>query len=146
MDIAFIFDTPQPLGFECVKVATIPVVMVSSSPGMEPAAAVNANYILVEWGSSFAMAHAKHFPEMAAPRIRVMLGRIGLDYLLANGGTAYMAEPMVSSLIKRKKLFRVKHAPIINRDVYAIFPTAPTKPVLIQAACDFFAARAPLKT
>ncbi|MFO7603351.1 MAG: LysR family transcriptional regulator [Gammaproteobacteria bacterium] len=146
MDIAFIFDAPQQLGFESVKVATLPVVMVTSIKGVALDEAVNAHYILVEWGTSFAIAHAKHFPDMASPRIRVMLGRIGLDYLLANGGTAYMAEPMVSSLLKRKKLFRVKDAPVINRDVYAIYPATSTKPALIRDACAFFSVVVPTPT
>lgn len=145
MDIAFVFDAPQQLGFECVKVSSIPMIMVSSEKGLTAAEAVSSNYILVEWGTSFSIAHAKYFPDMAVPRIRVMLGRLGLDYLSANNGSAYMAEPMVAGMLKKKKLFRVKEAPVIHRDVYAIYPETMLKPSLIKAACNFFMIQAPVE-
>lgn len=138
MDIAFVFDAPQYPGLECVKVSTIPVIMVSSQKGLSALQAINSNYILIEWGTSFSIAHARHFPEMAVPKIRVMLGRLGLDYLMANSGSAYLAEPMVSELLQKKKLFRVEDAPIIHRDVYAIYATDTLKVDLVRAACDFF--------
>ena len=146
MDIAFVFDAPQQLGFECSKVSAIPMIMVSSEKSITAKKAVNANYIQVEWGTSFSIAHTKHFPDMAVPRIRVMLGRMGLDYLMANGGSAYMAEPMVASLLKKKKLFQVKDAPVINRDVYAIYSETASKPALIKAACDYFLKETPATT
>lgn len=145
MDIAFVFDAPQQLGFESVKVSSIPMIMVSSEKGLIAADAVSSNYILIEWGTSFSIAHAKYFPDMAVPRIRVMLGRMGLDYLLANRGSAYMAEPMVTSLLKKKKLFRVSDAPVIYRDIYAIYPEDTVKPELIKAACNFFMEQTPIE-
>lgn len=140
MDLAFVFDAPQHQGMECMKLTSIPMVMVSSEKGLTVQQAVSVNYILIEWGTSFSIAHAKHFPDMMVPRIRVMLGRLGLDYLLVNGGSAYMAEPMVTSLLKKKKLFRVNDAPVISREVYAIYPGLTTKADLVKAACDYFKA------
>lgn len=138
MDIAFVFDAPQLLGFEVARLLAIPMILISTEKGLTAEEAINSNYILVEWGTSFSIAHARHFPEMNVPKIRVMLGRMGLDYLLANGGSAYMAEPMVTSLLKKKKLFRVTDAPVINRDIYAMYPETSLKPELIKSACEFF--------
>lgn len=138
MDIAFVFDASQQVGVECELLTAIPLVMVSSEKGLTAQEAVNKNYILIEWGTSFSIAHAKHFPEMTVPRIRVMLGRLGLDYLLANGGSAYLAEPMVTSLLKKKKLFRVMDAPLIRREVYAIYPSQTNKAELVKDACNYF--------
>ena len=43
MDIAFVFDAPQQLGFECSKVSAIPMIMVSSEKSITAKKAVNAN-------------------------------------------------------------------------------------------------------
>lgn len=139
MDIAFVFDNPQLLDFECKEVSEIPLIMVSSNQDMSAEQALQKNYILVEWGSSFSIAHAKYFPDMPQPRMRVMLGRIALNYILANGGSAYMPEPMVSELLKDQSLFLVKDAPVIRRSVYALYSSENKNMEMIKYACEFFA-------
>lgn len=138
MDIAFVFDHPQVQDFECLEVRSVPLVLVSSSKGLTAGEAVSSNYILVDWGTSFSIAHARHFPELPVPKIRVMLGRIALDYLLANGGSAYMPEPMINRLLKRKSLYRVEDAPEIKRTVFAMYAAESEKAALIKAACEYF--------
>lgn len=140
MDMAFVFDNPQLLDFECEEVLIMPLVMVSSENNLSSAEAMKNNYILVDWGTSFAVSHARHFPDLPPPRMHVMLGRIALDYILANGGTAYMAEPMVTDLIASGRLFMVNDAPAIKRSVYAIYPHNSEKRGLIMHANSYFSA------
>lgn len=138
MDLGFVFDNPQWMQFEYQEVMSIPFIMVSSNRDLSVDQAFNEHYILVEWGSSFALSHARHFPDIAPPRLRVMIGRIALDYIMANGGTAYMAEPMVSRYLRDDRLFLVKDAPVIKRSVVAIFPHKSDKRHLIEHANNFF--------
>lgn len=138
MDMAFVFDNPQLLDFECEEVLTMSLVMVSSEQNRSVVDAVKNNYILVDWGTSFAVSHARHFPDLPPPRMHVMLGRIALDYILANGGTAYMAEPMVTDLVAAGRLFEVNDAPVIKRSVYAIYSHASEKRELITHANSYF--------
>lgn len=145
MDLGFVFDNPQLLDFECEEITSIPFVMVSSLQDISTAQAFNQNYILVEWGTSFAQAHARHFPEIPPPKLRVMIGRIALYYLIANGGTAYLAEPMVGQLLEDEKLFLVKGAPVIKRSVFAIYPHDNDKRGLIDYACDYFVRNTPVE-
>ena len=138
MDVAFVFDNPQLLDFECEEILSIPLVMVSSEKSSSSENAIKNNYILVDWGTSFAVSHARYFPDLPAPRMRVMLGRIALDYILANGGTCYMAKPMVEDLITDERLFLVEDAPVIKRGVYAISPHNSEKRELISHANSYF--------
>ena len=138
MDMAFVFDNPQLLDFECEEVLIMPLVMVSSENKLSSIEAVKNNYILVDWGTSFAISHARHFPDLPPPRMHVMLGRIALDYILANGGTAYMAEPMVTDLIAAGRLYMVNDAPVIKRSVYAIYSHTSEKRELITHANSYF--------
>ncbi|MGD8526377.1 MAG: LysR family transcriptional regulator [Thioalkalispiraceae bacterium] len=138
MDIAFVFDNPQLLELQCKEVTEIPFIMVSTKNNISAEQAIKEDYILVEWGASFSVAHARFFPNMSQPRMRVMLGRIALNYILANGGHAYMPEPMVSELLDNQELFQVKDAPVIKRSVFALFSTDNKNPEMIKTACDFF--------
>lgn len=139
IDLGFVFDNPKLMDFECLEVTNIPLVMVSSRRQLTASQAVMEDYILVEWGTSFALAHARHFPDIPAPRLRVMLGRIALDYIIANGGNAYMAQPMVSRLLENETLFLVQDAPVIKRSVFAIYPHKSEKISQIEYACNYFA-------
>ena len=138
MDIAFVFDNPQFVDVECKEITEIPFVMISSYNEISKEEAISESYILVEWGSSFSITHAKSFPNMPQPRMRVMLGRIALDYILANGGTAYLPEPMVADLLKEEILYLVKDAPVIQRHVYALYTEENTNMDLIKLAYSYF--------
>lgn len=138
MDIAFLFDNLQFNDVECKEITEMPFIMVSSIENVAKEVALKEGYILVEWGTNFAISHAKFFPEMPQPRMRVMVGRIALDYILANGGTAYMPEPMVKEYINEKKLFPVNNAPVIQRSVYALFTEENLRMDLIKLASSYF--------
>jgi DNA-binding transcriptional LysR family regulator len=110
--------------------------MVSSRPDISSTEAINRDYVLVDWGLSFAISHARHFPEFSPSRIRLPLGRIALNYLLACGGSAYLAEPMVNSAIASGKLFRVGDAPIIERPAYALYARNSKQIALVKESLE----------
>ena len=141
LDLTFCFDYPQNTELEVVEIMQIPLVMVSSKPQLDVKQALAYDYMLVDWGSSFSIAHAKHFPDMPAPFMRLALGRMAKDMLLSEGGSAYLAEPMITAELRGKKLYRVKEAPIINRTAYAVFATDNDKSETISHALQYFEMR-----
>jgi hypothetical protein len=100
---------------------SVPLILVSSVSGQEPEQALAQKYVLVDWGNSFATSHARHFPDIPAPAMRMGRGRMALDFLLECGGSAYLAEPMVRQALRRKQLFKVKQAPVLERSAVAIY-------------------------
>ena len=140
MDMVFVFDDPQCGDLECIEVAHVPLIMVSSTPNLSTSEAMQKNYILVDWGSSFANAHARYFPEAPIPSMRVMLARLARDLILNRGGTAYITEPMVSQYLDAGQLYRVKDAPAIDRVVYALYHHNHNQLDLIKHACHYFQA------
>lgn len=77
-------------------------------------------YIYVDWGSSFAVAHDASLTGQAVPRLKLDTSMLARAMLLAHGGTAYLAEPMVRKELKSNRLFVVGGAPVIQRTVYVI--------------------------
>jgi DNA-binding transcriptional LysR family regulator len=110
------------------------LIMVASRPGLSAADAVRDDYILVNWGTSFAIAHVRHFPDAPAPHLHVGVGRLAHDFLLQHGGAAYIAEPMVRADIAANRLYRVDDAPVIHRTAYAIHNAQDDKLAMINKA------------
>jgi len=138
MDMAFIFDAPQSTDLEIVEVAHVPLVLVSSYKGLSINDVFSNQYVLVDWGTSFATSHARFFRDVPPPSIRISLGRIAKNYIISQGGSAYLPEPFISDLIDNDVLHYVKDAPVIDRVAYAVFNPNNLKQDLIQHALKFF--------
>ena len=132
VDIGFVFEAPQLSGFTFKEISTVSLVLVSSHKNASVEKALSSNYILVDWGTSFAIAHAKNFPDLATPFLRVGLGRIAKEYILANGGSAYLAQPMIKNELEQGRLHYVEGGPVIERSAYAVYAEGSDKTALIK--------------
>jgi DNA-binding transcriptional LysR family regulator len=132
LDVAFMFEPPQVAELEVREVALIKLIMVADRPGLSAREAVGNGYIMADWGTSFAIAHARHFPDMPPPTVRMSLGRMALAFLLHNGGATYLAEQMVSEHLASGRLHRVDDAPVIDRQVYVVYPLASERKPLLE--------------
>jgi len=120
LDIGFLFEPPAIDEVVVREVGNIDLVLVSTQARRGVEEAMGEGYVLVDWGPSFAAAHARHFPGAPTPRLRAGLGRIGLNHLLRAGGAAYLAEQMVRDLVQSRRLYVVADAPRIERRAYAV--------------------------
>lgn len=135
LDLVLLFDPPGTAQFQLREVAPVALVMVSTREGCDCAAAIREGYVLVDWGTSFASLHARHFPDLPAPRLRVSVGRLALGYLLQNGGAAYLPEPMVRR-VEGGRLFRVGDAPVIRKEAYAVYARSTDRRDAIEQVID----------
>jgi len=133
MDIAFLFDHINNDMLVCQALSNIDLILVTSEPGLNLNTALSNDYIMVDWGTAFINQHAQHFADIARPDLHVSHGRIALDYLLANGGNAYLAKPMVAEYIKNAQLHVVPDAPVIQRTAYAVYNKTSDKLDLIES-------------
>lgn len=144
IDLGFLFDAPQTPELMVVEVIPVSLIMVSSQPGLSAKQAVSRDYVMVDWGTSFAITHARYFPDMATPRARVGLGRMAKALLLARGGSAYLAEAMVREQLLGKQFHRVEGAPVIERTAYAVYPVNGGHRDTIEKTLSWFSAAVPL--
>jgi DNA-binding transcriptional LysR family regulator len=137
LDLGFMFESVQMQEIMVEEVGRIHLVMVSSQPEIPVETALKDNYVLVNWGTSFAIAHAQHFPDMPPPRLHVQIGRLAHAFLLNGGGSAYLAESMVRDDINAGRLFIVRNAPVIKRMAYAAFLASSDKKETLQEALQY---------
>lgn len=120
LDLAVSFESPQMTDLKVCELATIRLVLVTTHGQLDCERAMSyGDYVLVDWGTGFASAHAQAFPTARTPRFRFGLGRLALGFILARGGSAYLPEAMVA--VDPTRLTRVVDAPVIERAAFAYF-------------------------
>jgi DNA-binding transcriptional LysR family regulator len=132
MDLAFVYDAPQGLNLISQPLKTIQLRLVSSRAAESVDSALDSGFIQVNWGLNFGVQFAAQFPQIRATRLTTGLGRIAINYLKNNIGSAYLAESAVASAITEGQLFYVKDAPVFERKAYAIYHQENEKVDLIQ--------------
>lgn len=132
LDIAFMFEPTQMAELEVREIALIKLIMVADRPDLMAREAVGNGYIMTDWGTSFAVAHVRHFPDIPPPAIRMGLGRMALAFLLHHGGATYLAEQMAGEYLHSGRLHRVPDAPVIDRRVYVVYPQVSERKALLE--------------
>lgn len=137
LDVVFVYEPPQLEEYMIDQIASIALVMVSSVPGQCAEDALK-DYVMVDWGQMHALQHARHFPDAPAPSQRISQGGIALNFILACGGAAYLAEQTVAPLLERGQLYRVQDAPVIERSASAVYPRRSGRLALIRQVVGYF--------
>jgi DNA-binding transcriptional LysR family regulator len=139
VDIALTFEGPQVIRLKVAELKSIPLVLVSTSKGISLEQATGEDYVLVDWGTSFLTTHANSYPNLPTPRLRFGLGRMAHEFILKNGGSAYLAEPMVKKHLEAGRLHRVAKAPVIERPAFVVYPGNSANAETIERALSLLA-------
>ncbi|MGL4616021.1 MAG: HTH-type transcriptional regulator HdfR [Shewanella sp.] len=137
LDIAISFEPPTLEQFELVQLGQIHLVLVSSLPDMRLNAVVPGQYVKVDWGTAFNIIHAQEYAALPVPTLHTSSARIALDFILHNGGCAFLPEHLVQSLLHQRQLHLVAGAQAISRRVYAAYWTENDRLEQIKQAIEF---------
>jgi len=138
VDLGLMYEQPQVSDLETLRIGSLDLVLVSTHKDMDSERAIERqDYVLVNWGTAFSVLHAKHFPNIPAPSIHVDFARIALDFLLEYGGSAYLANSMITEELSSNVLFLVEDAPIITREFFLVYKTNTSKIDVINKLADF---------
>lgn len=137
LDLGFVFDPPRTPRLLLTELVPVPLVMVSTNSSISAEQAVQENYILVDWGTSFGMIHAGQYPDIPPPKLRASVGRIALGFLNRFGGSAYLPQAMVNEQLGQS-LFKVEDAPVIQKEAYAVYSQTSIKRETIEQTLSWF--------
>ena len=119
LDLAVVFDPPKVDEIQVEKLDDIKLVAVTSGEHNACGSAMAQHYILMDWGTSFDIQHAKHFADMPPPMLRTGSAKIALAMLLNSAATAYLPQVMVQPLLKNNRLKVIEDAPQMTRELFA---------------------------
>jgi DNA-binding transcriptional LysR family regulator len=97
------------------------LVMVSTraEPQLEP----GKDYVYVDWGAEFFAQHTLAFPNFMGSALTVNIGWLGLQHVLASGGTGYFPTRMLREHELSGRVHRVPGAPEFRLPAYLCYPT-----------------------
>lgn len=134
LDLALVYEGPWDVTLLVEEFAKVRLVLVCTEAAAGSAEAVGGRYVYVDWGTSFAIRHAREFPDMPTPALRVDSGRLALDFLRAHGGAAYLARSMLAAELDAGWLHVVDDAPVVDRSAYAVYPADSPRRELVELA------------
>lgn len=121
MDIAIMFDPPKVEELKVEKTHTVKLLLVTTYKEISFDKIFNHAYVQVDWGTSFNIQHSKYLQITQPPIMHTSTGRIALDFMLENGGSAYLPESIAQPYIADGQLHLLEEAPHVDRDVYAAY-------------------------
>jgi DNA-binding transcriptional LysR family regulator len=119
LNVGLLYEPPQVVDLIVERVATVQLALVSTTPGLHAHDEL-PNYVYVDWGTSFAIAHGSTLPASLAPILRVDTPSLAHRFISRHGGTAYLALRMLMDDLREGLLHTVEDAPLVDRPVYSI--------------------------
>jgi len=93
------------------------MVSTDAQPPSEP----GNDYVFVDWGPEFYAQHSLSFPNFAGAAITVNVGWLGLQHILAHGGTGYFPVRMLKEHQAAGRVHRVTDAPEFRLTAYLCY-------------------------
>ncbi|MGR6502046.1 HTH-type transcriptional regulator HdfR [Shewanella sp. Koi 1] len=139
LDLAISFDPPKLDQFELVQLGQINLLLVSKTMDVAVNAVQAGQYVKVDWGTAFNILHAQEYAALPVPTLHTSSARIALDFILNNGGCAFLPEHLVQPLLNRGELHLVAGASPISRSVYVAYWAENDRLEQIKQAIGFLA-------
>ncbi len=132
IDIAFTFDSVMIDKLITEKVTSVPLHLVASTSEN------NNDYISVDYGESINLQYSRAYPNTAPPKHLISQPRVALDYIMSNGGSAYLPRQLVTKHISNNTLVLVENAPVFSREIFALYPEKSHKEDIIKKTLHYF--------
>lgn len=138
LDLALVFDAPKVDEICTIELFKVPLELVGSAAQMNIDDINQIGYIMLDWGTLFSMQHAKLCKSLPAPTLHTNLARVALEYILEEGGAAYLPANLCKPYIEQTRLFKIDNAPELHRDIFACFHKENDKKALIEEVIELF--------
>ena len=119
LDIAVLYSPEIRPGLNVEHILDDRLVLVSANNDFN--SVFDSEYIYCNWGSEFAIAHARWFPGLKPPQVSLRIGTSIPQYLIQNGKSAYIPYRMADDYVAEGKLRFIKDAPSFPFPAYAVW-------------------------
>lgn len=131
LDIGVMYTPQSRPGLKVEPLFEERLILVSRAP--TGAAELGRDYVHVDWGPEFQARHSTSFPDFAGPALTANIGWLGLQHILAHGGSGYFPERLVRSALEDGRLTATADAPAFALTAHIVYPATGDHPVLQEA-------------
>lgn len=121
LDMAVVLDPPNVAELKTCKIGQIELALVSSVKGSKFSDINELGYIFVDWGTAFNLKHAKLFKKPVAPVLHTEQSQIALEFLLTNGGAAFLPLGQLETYLEESQLYLIEGVKPVKRSVFAVY-------------------------
>jgi DNA-binding transcriptional LysR family regulator len=118
LDLAVVYAPPHRTGIVPELLLEEALVAVTTDAA---ATEFGDDYVHVDWGADFRSSYHAAFPEAASPAVSVNHGPLGLDYILAVGGSGYFRMEAARPHIRLGRLHLLGAKPRFSYSIYAVY-------------------------
>jgi DNA-binding transcriptional LysR family regulator len=130
LDLALMYTPLYSAGLRVEHLFDETLVLVTSDPERT---ALDDGYVYVAWGPTFYSQHQQAYPDLARPAQMANIGWLGLQLILANGGTCFVPDRIAAPYLAAGSLHQVPDAPCFHLPAYMVYPVPSASPVLEMA-------------
>ena len=130
LDIGLMYTPTQSPGLVVEHLFDETLVLVSTRPD-DPGP--GEDYVYIEWGPGFYAQHVQSYPSIERPPQIANIGWLGIQLILANGGSCFLPVRMASTFISAGQLYRVTGSPEYSLPAYMVYSRDSGSPELVQA-------------
>ncbi|WP_434361395.1 HTH-type transcriptional regulator HdfR [Parasalinivibrio latis] len=132
-DIALTSEPPKIEGLKSRQLMEYELTLVASKPDMKLEDTGTLPLVYLDWGTRFAMEHAKIPALQRTPVLHTHSPQLAINHLLSQQGVAYMPSVMVERYIEEKLLFRIEDAEALPQQLFMIWQDDTEKSDLINS-------------
>ncbi len=96
------------------------LILVSTDPEGLPQP--GRDYVYIDWGPEFYARHSAAFPDFVGAALTANVGWLGLQHLLANGGSGYFPARLVRPYLAQGRLTHLRGALEFSQPTYLVYP------------------------
>ena len=120
MDLALMYSPQQGAGLQVEHLFDETLILVASGADQQPP---SDGYVYVDWGPTFYTQHCKIYPDYERPAQTANIGWLGLQLILASGGSCFVPERVANFYLREGCLHRVPETPALLLPTYVVYST-----------------------
>lgn len=131
LDIALMYTPSHSPGLIVEHLFDETLVLVSSRKGDT---GPHEDYLFVDWGPDFHAKHTQSYPQLERPPQVVNIGWLGIQIILANGGSCFLPSRMAKPFVEQEQLFCVENSPEYTLPAYMVYSREHTEEPILRSA------------
>ena len=134
LDIAVLYNPEMRQGFQVEHIMDDRLILASAIENHD--GQLGDDYVYANWGPEFAMAHARWFPALKPPQMKLQLGASIPQFIINNNKTAYLPYRMADDFVAAGQLYFVKDAPSLPYPAYAVWTQNKSEEIMSAALAE----------